>query len=331
MDSFIIRHGKNVLDRLTGSWSQGFARSLTGKFTRILARSCRESFTGQLLRREPVRRSRTYTLLQSLASGLEKHFRLPPRPAGRLYRGAVYGTWSALALLAFTALVWLPWPQALGALGAVLAAGAVLYRVEAGLYLAVLILPFVPFKVVFLLSLWTLGVLGLEILTGTRRHFRFYLTPVLVPLLLLFLVMFYATVTSVSFATSASEFLIPVTGLIYLLVMVNIFDRREQLDRFILCLVTAGMLTAGYAAYEFFAGVAGVQKEWVDVAENPELRNRAYAVFENPNLLAQYLVLLTPLALGGMFGTANRRRQVFYLLAAALFSLCLILTYSRNN
>ncbi len=331
MESFIIHHGKSALNRMAGLWSEGFKTGLAGKCMRFLAQSCRESFTGQLLQREPVSRSRTYTLLQSLASGLEKRLRLPPRPAGRLYWGAVYGTLPALAILAISAFVFLPWPQALGALGAVLAAGAVLYRVEAGLYLAVFILPFVPFKVVFLLSLWTLGVLVLEILTGSRRRFRFYLTSALVPLLLLFLVMFYATVTSVSFSNSAGEFLIPVTGLIYLLIMVNVFDRREQLDNFILCLVAAGMITAGYAAYEFFAGIAGVKKEWVDLARNPDLRNRAYAVFDNPNLLAQYLVLLTPLALGAVFGTANRRRQVVFALAAALFTLCLVLTYSRGG
>ena len=332
MESYIISRGKNILNKTAELWTKSFEASLAGKFTRRLSTSYRESFTARLLNRDMIGQSRTYALLQALASKMEARLNLPTQAGNRLRAAVTYGALPALVILAIMAFAFLPPLMALGALGSALLAAVVFYKTEYGVYAAALLLPFTAFKVLFLLSLWTLASLVFHVLTGTKR-FRFHLSSMMVPILLYFLIMIYATVTSVSFFSSAGEFLIPLTGLIYLFIIVNVFDRREKLDTFIYCLAIAGFITAGYAIYQYYAGVSilELRKEWVDVTKNPEIRNRAYAVFENPNLLAQYMVLLTPLSIAAFFNAPGRWRQAFFALTAMLFTYCLVLTYSRGG
>ena len=300
------------------------------------------------------------------------------------------------------------------ALAMLLLALAVLWRTEIGIHAAAAMLPFVPFKALFLLALLTLASLFLRLwrnrkrlrtapdieasdteqeykassVTGTgasnaanssanqagktadsstsatwksreagfpapfagpspapfpapppvpspapSRGLPFALPPTLLPIGLFFAVLFYATVTSVYFWTSASEFLIPVTGLIYLLAILACFDSEEKLENLLVLLALAGFLAAAYAIYYYYTGpsILDMHKEWVDLTRNPDIRNRAYAVFENPNLLAQFCVQLTALALGGLFAARRPASRIMFVLAAAAASFCLLLTYSRGG
>ncbi|OPY56456.1 MAG: O-Antigen ligase [Pelotomaculum sp. PtaU1.Bin035] len=331
MQSTMINLGKNILNKTTSLWLKSFEASMTGNFTRFLRASYQESFTGRLLNSNLAGKSHAYSLLQTLTAIIEKHLKLPARVGIRQRQAITYSVLLALLILTISSFFLLPWEQALLALGAAVLTVATLYKTETGVYAAALILPFVPFKALLGLAVLTLASFTLK--TAGRSHCRLYLSPIFIPLLLFFLVMFYATVTSVSFLDSASELLIPVTGLIYLLVIVNIFDRKEKLDRFIFCLAVAATITAAYAVYQYYAGanVVELKKEWVDTVKNPDIKNRAYAVFENPNLLAQYLVLLTTLSLGAILNAVRPWQRMFFTLTAALATFCLVLTYSRGG
>ncbi|HOV80708.1 MAG TPA: O-antigen ligase family protein [Bacillota bacterium] len=332
MESALISLWKNTASKTAAGLNRVFEKSLTGGLVRYLGRACRESFTGRLISGEPVRKSLTYSLLRDLCGALERAVSRMVPGKSRLLRAVTHGSFLALLLLAVSALVFLPRTGAPAALGAVLAAAAVLYRPECGLYLAALLLPFAAFKVLFLLSLLTLASFVLSVLNGSRRA-RFHLSPLAVPLLLFCLVMLYATVTSIWPFPSLSEFLIPVTGLVYLLVMVNVFDTGDKLDTFVFLLAVAGFIAACYAIFHFYsdASILEVKKEWVDVKINPGVQNRAYAGFDNPNLLAQYLTLLAAVLTGALSGPAGRLRRLFYALTAAAAVFCLVLTYSRGG
>jgi len=330
MQSLLITLGEKALNKITASWAKGFNTSLTGRLTRFLRASYLDSYTGRLLNRDLTRESYTNALLRTLTGIVEKRLKLPVWFKTR-QREITYGTLLTLAILTVLSFFLLPYKQSLVVLLAVLLTVGTLYRTEAGVYAAALLLPFAPLKALLALALVTLASFILKAAKSPR--FSFYLPPIFIPLLLYFLVMFYATVTSVSFRDSAGEFLIPVTGLIYLFVIVNIFDSQEKLDNLIICLAVAGMITASYAVYQFYTGVNAVElkKEWVDLTQNPELRNRAYAVFENPNLLAQYLIMLSTLSLGAAFGTKKAGLRIFFSSTTAIAAFCLVLTYSRGG
>lgn len=330
MSSMLINLGKNLINKTATKWEQGFDTSLAGACMRRLHTAYQESYTGQLLNRNLVRESCAYLLLQRFGGTLERQLKLPALLQSRL-PALTYGSVLALAILTLLSFFFLPWQQALPAAGAVLLITGVFYRTETGVYAAALLLPFVPFKALFGLAVLSLASLIYKI--TVRPRFRFYLTPLLIPLLLFYVIMFYATVTSISFWDGIGEFLIPVTGLIYLLVIINTFDNREKLNNLFFCLATAGLITAGYAIYQYYTGASAVElrKEWVDLTQNPEIKNRAYAVFENPNLLAQYLVLLATLTLGAAFNAVRTGSRLFFTATTALAVFCLVLTYSRGG
>lgn len=330
MQSYIITLGKRALNKNAAMWAKGFDLSLTGRLTRFLRASYQDSYIGRLLNHNMTGESGTFTLLRKITGTVENRLKIPARIEAR-QREIIYAALFALAALTALSFFLLPFKQSLIVLAAVLLTVGTLYRTEYGLYAAALLLPFAPLKALLALALVTF--LSLIIKAAKRPHFHFYLSPLFIPLLLYFGVMFYATVTSVSFWDSAGEFFIPVTGLIYLFVIVNTIDSREKLDNLITCLAVAGLITACYAIYQFYTGVNAIElkKEWVDITQNPEIKNRAYAVFDNPNLLAQYMILLSTLSLGAAFGAKKAGLRIFFISTAATAVFCLLLTYSRGG
>jgi putative inorganic carbon (HCO3(-)) transporter len=344
-NSYFFNLGKNLLRKTDDLIDRCYYPSLTATLMERLGLAYRSSFTGQLMARDLVGESWAYKLFQGIIDFCERLVCWPAveeraeAEGGQviypqqyhLRRSVIFGFIALFVLLGVGLFFLLPWIQALQILGGVLLVAAVLYRVEFGVYAAALALPFVPFKALFMLSLLTLFSLAMKWRWGKigRLHF----SPFWVPLLLFFLIQFYATITSVYFWPSVSEFLIPVTGLVYLFVMVNTFDRPAKLDNFLLCLALAGLVTAGYATYQYYAGpsMEFLNQNWVDASQTKEIKNRAYAVFDNPNLLAQYLVLLTSVTLGALFATRSWRRRGLFVLTAVTSVCCLLLTYSRGG
>lgn len=330
MQSLIISFGKRIFNKSATFWTRGFETSLTGRFISFLHTSYHNSYIGWLFNHNMTEQSRTFALLRSMTGALERHLSWPAALRARQQK-LVYAALLVLATLTILSFIWLPYTQAFVILAAALLTIATFYRTEYGLYAAALLLPFLPLKGLLALSLLTL--ISLLFKKAQKANFRFYLSSLFIPILAFFAVMFYATVTSISFWESAGEFVIPITGLIYLFVIVNTIDNQEKMINLLGCLALAGLVTAAYAIYQFYNGVnvMELKKEWVDITQNPDLKNRAYAVFENPNTLAQYMILLTSLSLGAAFAVKKVGLQVFFAATAAVAIFCLVLTYSRGG
>lgn len=330
MQRSILAFGKSFLNKNTAAWAAGFEASFTGRLTRSLRLAYQNSCTGRLLNRNVIGESRTFHLLQNTAGFIDARLHWPERWRAR-QREIIYAALFILAVMTALSFFLLPYRQAFVVLAAALLTVATFYRTEYGVYSAALLLPFVPLKALLGLALLTLASLMIKKARG--GHGRLYLSPLFLPILVFFAVMFYATVTSVLFWDSLSEFFIPVTGLIYLFVIANTCDSREKLNNLVVCLVLAGLITASYATYQFYVGanVVELKKEWVDVAQNPDIKNRAYAVFDNPNLLAQYMILLSTLSLGAAFAAKKTGLRVFFAATTAIAVFCLVLTYSRGG
>jgi len=330
MQSMIISWGHRIYDYWSNLLLAIYQSSITGQFFLSLKQTYHNGVVSSLLNGDYARHSRSYRLLSSIMSFIQDHLRLPARWQNKQLEILLA---AVTVLIAMTALSFYqqPMEQAGVFLAAMLLAGITFYRTEYGLYSAALLLPFLPQKALFGLAmlclcsmLWHMTAKG-----KTRLH----MTPVFVPLLLFYLVMFVATVTSVSFWDSVSEFVIPVIGLLFLLVIVNTIDSKDKLDNLLLTMVVAGLITASYAVYQFHAGVIAteVNKAWVDLVENPTVMNRAYAVFENPNLLAQYTILISMLSIGTLLSVKRFSYQLLCSATVVVAAYCLLLTYSRGG
>ena len=330
MQSLLLHYGKRIMERNASFWTTLYEGSLVGGFFRRLKGFYRDSFTWRLFNSDSTANSFTYRLLRSCTDAVSNRLRLPERWIARQKEIACVFI-GLLLIMTVLAFVKLPYMEAGVLLAAALIAIATFYRTEYGLYTAALLLPFVPQKA--LLCLAVLCLVSMLWKMGQAAKPRFYLTSLFIPLLLFYLVMFYATVTSIQFWDSVGEFVIPVIGLLFLVVIVNAVDSREKLETLIICLIIAGFITACLALYQFYTGVVTTEtnKAWVDVRENPYVMNRAYAVFENPNLLAQFMILISALSIGAIFSVEKLGPRVLCGVTAIIAPACLLLTYSRGG
>ncbi len=115
--------------------------------------------------------------------------------------------------------------------------------------------------------------------------------------------------------------------LAYFLV-VNLIRTRVWLRRCVTVFLVSGFGAALYGIYQNFFGLPETQ--WLDPNMFEDIKGRVVSMFENPNMLANYLIMLIPLALAvflcGCSGTA--KLGSFCVLGA--LGLCLVYTWSRG-
>ena len=118
-------------------------------------------------------------------------------------------------------------------------------------------------------------------------------------------------------------------ALMYFAILLGIQERR-QAYRVVGAVLASSLLVSCYGIYQYLHGVAMLTSEWVDVAQFPTLKTRAFSTLQNPNLLAAFLLMVMSLA-GAIFCSTNKLRFRLPLLAVSgVALLCLIFTYSRG-
>ncbi len=71
-------------------------------------------------------------------------------------------------------------------------------------------------------------------------------------------------------------------------------------------------------------------EDWIDKDANPLLKSRAFSTWQNPNILAGYLCMLSAYLMAFLSVCRRRKQQLGLMLYLALTLLCLVYTYSRG-
>ena len=120
--------------------------------------------------------------------------------------------------------------------------------------------------------------------------------------------------------------LVSFTGMYF--VVKNIIASPPFVKRCLNALVASSVLVSVYGIYQNFFGVLSAQ--WHDVEMFPEIRGRVVSLFENPNVLGEFLILIFPIILA-LMSTAKSSGERFYFFVAALMNCaCLLFTWSRG-
>lgn len=114
---------------------------------------------------------------------------------------------------------------------------------------------------------------------------------------------------------------------IYMMVA-NLVRSQDGVRRMTHLLITTCTLIALYGLWQRMADV--VEVAFVDMSLFSDLGGRVYATWENPNMLAEYLVLLLPLISSRALQSDRTARRMGYLLCFALAAFCLVFTWSRG-
>lgn len=94
--------------------------------------------------------------------------------------------------------------------------------------------------------------------------------------------------------------------------------------------IISASIVALYGIYQYFFLKISTSMSWVDLSQFPELQTRVYSTLENPNVLAEYLVLVIPLVIAILWVSKGLCQKAAAAGAFGIMSVCLVLTFSRG-
>lgn len=205
---------------------------------------------------------------------------------------------------------------------------ALFYDLRIGIFMSALLYPFMP-DIIGLLMFLAMGifyVLRKIILDKGDLN----ITHIGLGIGLFFVVMTITTITSVDIKGSLRDFGLNLAGISFLFAFVNTIKNKEELNGFISVFLLSALIVSLLGIYQKFTGVQ-MRPEWLDVDNNPDIAARVYSVFLNPNILAEYLVFLTPIAVGITWYTKDLKKKILFSIATICLLGCLMLTLSRGG
>lgn len=110
--------------------------------------------------------------------------------------------------------------------------------------------------------------------------------------------------------------------------IVNIFRKKELIYRSIKLTVVSTSVIAIIGIFQ--QGITSVNPSWVDLSVFGDIGTRVTALFDNPNMLSIYLIIVFPFALYAIASAKKSTHRIFYILCAGLIALCTLYTWSRG-
>jgi O-antigen ligase len=166
---------------------------------------------------------------------------------------------------------------------------------------------------------------GVKLLLGKRE---FHLLPVDAAALAFAVCLGFAGLFSFS-EGSRKPALVLICFLLGYILTVSLIRTREWLMRCTWAAVAAASLVSLYGIYQYFFGSLDADT-WLDSSMFEDISARVVSTLENPNMLAEYLILLFPIAAVLLVTKGSAPRKGLSLCACALCGICIILTWSRG-
>jgi len=204
------------------------------------------------------------------------------------------------------------------------AALLVLTSPEFGVVAIITVLPFAPTMGLVAAVLYTALCYFLKILQG-KRSVRFDLLDGMV---LLFLLLMVSGGIVAASTASIKPMLVYVAFMVGYFLVVNLIRSPEWMRRCLIGVVASCTLVGLYGLYQNFSGL--VSQTWQDSDMFSTIEGRVVSTFENPNVLAEYLIMVLPLVLALFLNAENSKRRLATVIAGGIIGGCLIYTWSRG-
>jgi O-antigen ligase len=193
------------------------------------------------------------------------------------------------------------------------------------------------FMVAFMLPLtattYSVAIIGLTFicLILNRDRFKTEIPPALVPAILFMATAVLAAVFSLMRVESMKTLPLYAAYFMVFYSSALLFKDRIILKTALLFQIISALILSAYGIYQYFFVKVPTAIAWVDVKQFPELATRVYGTLENPNVLAEYLVLVIPVVLGLLWAARRFGQKIFYTVILGFLILCLVLTFSRGG
>lgn len=201
---------------------------------------------------------------------------------------------------------------------------------EIGVLVTIFVLPFCSFTANPTIALCEIVLLtaffyGIKIIRG-KRVFKLELIDAAV--LLFGILTYLASVFSAGGDGSRNAALVSCSLMLGYFLLVNLMRTEIWIKRCVAALVSSGAIVAFIGVLEYFFGRSNSQ--WLDLSLFSDIKMRVVSLFDNPNVLAAYLVLIFPFALNYMAQSKKRNERFLSTFVCALFVLATIFTWTRG-
>lgn len=196
---------------------------------------------------------------------------------------------------------------------------------EFGVVLVLFALPFLPTMLLVALMGYLLICFLIKHMRG-KRVIRFEWVDLSV---LLFAVVYLLSgLVSASPSDTVKPMLVLGIFLCGYFLIVNLIRSSEWLTRALVAVVSSSVLVSLYGILQNFFGLT--DDKWQDEEMFEDISGRVVSTFENPNVLAEYLILCIPIAIAGFLVSKTLSHKLAYLFATGVGGACLIFTWSRG-
>lgn len=216
---------------------------------------------------------------------------------------------------------------ALKLLGGIGVSGLTLNNPLLGFYALIIALPFLPNEAALIFA--AVVVFSYVIKIMTNKEGAFVKDPIAMPLIAFALVQIITTIISVEPLLSAQNLVVSLVSLALYFVIVNILKSKEDFDRAIKIFIITAFVLSIYGIIQYFT-LGTTSKAWVDVNLNPDVKTRVVGTFGNPNVFAEYLEHILPVAITLVFVYRKWMNKIIMALIVGVMFICFLMTFSRG-
>jgi len=226
--------------------------------------------------------------------------------------------------------IWVHPLTILAVLALIILLALVMIAPEIGVIIALFALPFFslfdnPAVVLGILILTVVISYIVKIIRG-KRIIKFELIDLSV--LVFGVLIFLSGTISSGGSTGFREALLTCEFILGYFLIINLMRTAEWIRRCVWAIVTSGTVVAFIGIAQYFLGIF-TTGAWIDREYFYDIKGRTVSLFENPNVLAEYLVIILPFAMYALFKAKGWRANLLGLISVLSILLCIILTWSR--
>lgn len=207
---------------------------------------------------------------------------------------------------------------------------AILCYPEAGFLAILFIVPFLPPGNLIITGalpcILVTGCYFLKLIRG-KRAFTFEILDLFV--LIFCVLLFFSGLVSVSKTGSIRPAMMYLCFTIMYFTAVNIIRSKEMITRSVAVIIFSGFLVAAYGVYQNYFGVGNTT--WQDMGMFEDISGRVVSTLENPNVLAEYLILIIPFIIVSLFILKTVKEKMPHVIYIMFTVICLIFTWSRGS
>ncbi len=203
---------------------------------------------------------------------------------------------------------------------------------EVGVLLTIVSIPILSFvnypTILLCILIFTTAFFYLLKLIRGKRVFKLEILDAFVLLFGIFILC--SNVFSAGKESGTSSVLVTVVLLWGYFLLVNLMRTEKWIMRCIFALVGSAAFVSVIGIFEYIFGTDKENNAWLDTSLFSNIKLRSVSLFENPNVLSVFLVMIFPFALSLFLLAKKRNEKILMFIVAIALVVCTVFTWSRG-